>query len=204
MTGPSKSRRTLRQDTPLTRKERAFIRYFMQTNRVEDSTLRAGYSHAQYGAQLLRDPKIQKCLQVEMERQGISDEYLAKKLKDGLGAKYAAQYYKDGALKQKDAADYHTRKEYLDMALKVRGDYAPERMEIQQSRIEVIIDLRAAQGLLDSGAITPVEFEELKQAEEIDGRAKVETALPEHAGDDVREAEEVSPGQGEDASDGSV
>lgn len=153
----------------LTVRDRKFIRNVVQSGKIGQSAVRAGFHDSNYGSYLMAQPHIMTALQKAMDKAGITDGEVANKLKEGLSAAYPEQLYKDGAVKQPAAPDFHTRKEYLDIALKVRGDYAPERVQVETRQVTLNITMNMAQGLIESGAITPAEFEELKEVEKTSG-----------------------------------
>ena len=101
----------------LNRRQKKFVKNLARTNVIGKSALSAGYADRTQGSHLLREPKIQSALMVEMEKIGIHDEFLAKKLKHGLNSYYPPK--KEGGKKY---PDFFTRKQYLDSILKVRGD----------------------------------------------------------------------------------
>ena len=93
----------------------------------------------------------------------MGDGTLAKKLKEGLDANYPARFSaKTGNLIQEGAPDHLNRRGYLDMAFRLKGSYAPEKRETTERKIVINLNLPAVQGLVDSGAITIEEAEELK------------------------------------------
>ena len=146
----------------VTKMQKKFVQKYVESGEVCKSAKRAGFSDGSYGSQLMRQEHIQTEIQKEMVRQGIDDVLLSKKMKDGLGAMYPAKVSKDGNLLQKESPDMFTRRHYIDMILKVRGDYAPERHQIENKTIVIHIDKTFIKGLKDANAITEVEAEALE------------------------------------------
>jgi len=151
----------LSKDQGLTGREKKFIKYFMECRKVGEAALRAGYAHGQYGSFLLGQDRVKTGIQLKMEKEGIDDEYLAKKLKSGLEAYYPEKRSKDGVVMQKQSPDFFTQDKYLDKAFKIRRDYLPEGAKVENKQVNIIINMNMAQGLLDSKKITKAEFEEI-------------------------------------------
>lgn len=153
-------------DTPLNVKQKKFVKNLLQTGKTGESALRAGFSDGSYGSLLKTQPNIQAAILTEMEKQGLSDGFLAEKLKDGLEASYPSRLSVKGAVLQPESPDHLNRRGYLDMCLRIKGSYAPDKIESTQRTIVINMDLHAVQGLADSGAITEEEEEALKSLPE--------------------------------------
>lgn len=149
--------RPLSNDTPLTDKEKRFVKKYVQTGRVGEASLWAGYTNTHHGSFLKAQPKIQNALMVAMEKAGVTDSNISRKIKQGMNAKYPPK--RDGA---KQYPDYFTRKHYIDMVLKVRGDYAPEKHEISQKQIVIVMNPETIKGLVDAKAVSEEEAEVLE------------------------------------------
>lgn len=132
------------------RKQKKFIRKVVETGNYRKSAELTGYD-AQYGSYLMRQPKIQTELQLALEKAGLTDETIAEKIKEGQKATYVR---KDGGKKY---PDYHARHKYLDTQIKIGGGYAPEKHEIQQKKLVVILSPELRKGLIDARAITEAE-----------------------------------------------
>ena len=151
----------VRKQPPNIRRKK-FIKNLTDGLGVGQSALRAGYASRTEGTALLREPSVLTALQTAMEKAGIDDKYLSSKIKDGLEATYPEKKSKDGGVLQAAGqADFFTRSIYVDKALKVRGDYSPER-HIEEKRILTInVNMDMARGLRDCGAITVEEIKQL-------------------------------------------
>ncbi len=158
--------------TALTSREKAFIRNFVQTRKIGDSALRAGYADKSYGSFLMAQPKILNRIQEVLEKHGLTDDYVAQKLAEGCEATYPEKRTKDGAILQDKSPDFFTRGQYLDKVIKIKGLNAPDRLEIEHKQIVLNINIQAVEGLLDAGAITEAEAQEIKEAEVIEEGAK--------------------------------
>ena len=154
-------KRTRKPQTSVRRKK--FVKNLVDGLGVGQSALRAGFAHASEGSALLREPSVLTALQTAMAKAGIDDEYLSSKIREGLEATYPTKRSKDGSVLQEQAPDFFTRGLYLDKALKVRGDYSPER-HIEEKRILTInVNMEMARGLIDCGAVTAEEIQRLDE-----------------------------------------
>lgn len=142
----------LKKDTPLKPRMKKYARKVAQTGEILKSANDVGYK-GNYGSQLIQNPKIQTAIQVEMDKQGTTTEKIARKIDEGMEA---FRVIRD---KGKEYPDFHVRKEYVDMALKIRGDYAPEKHEIRQEKLILVITPETIKGLKDAGAITDDDAE---------------------------------------------
>ena len=152
-----------------TQREKKFVKAIVETSEVGKSAVRAGYSDVTYGSKLLKSPRVLNAIAEAMEKAGIHDEFLAVKLKEGLGATYPQKFSSRGKMVQDVSPDFFTRSIYLDKALKIKGAYAPEKREITEKKIMIMITPEFVKGLVDSEAITDLEFEEIKQLPRIAG-----------------------------------
>ena len=134
------------------RKQKKFIKKVVETGNYRKSADLAGYD-AGYGSYLMRQPKIRTELQLALEKAGLTDDTLAEGLKDGQKATYVR---KDGGTAY---PDYHARHKYYDTQIKIEGGYAPEKHEIQQKKLVVILSPELRKGLIDAKAITEAEAE---------------------------------------------
>jgi hypothetical protein len=142
----------LKEDTRLLPKMKKFARRVAKTGEILKSATDVGYK-GNYGSQLMKNEKIQTAIQVEMDRQGTTTERIVEKIDEGMEA---YRVIRDGGKKY---PDFHVRKEYVDIALKIRGDYAPEKHEIRQEKLILVITPETIKGLKDAGAITDDDAE---------------------------------------------
>ena len=156
MTGVKRTRKK-----PLTIRRKKFIKNYVAGLGVGQSALRAGFSHTSEGTALLREPSVLTALQEALVKAGIDDPYIAAKLRDGMEATYPAKMSKDGSVLQDKAPDFFTRGLYLDKALKVRGDYSPERHIEEKRTLTINVNMEMARGLVDCGAVTIEEIQRL-------------------------------------------
>lgn len=130
------------------RKHKQFMKNVLDGDNVGIAAKRAGFISDKYGHYLMKQPVILTALQRVMEQKGLTDEYIAKKIKQGLNAYYVK---KDGGKKY---PDFHARDKFVDKVLKVRGDYAPEKHQIEEKRITLVITPDFLKGLVDSKTIS--------------------------------------------------
>jgi hypothetical protein len=64
--------------------------------------------------------------------------------------------------------DNFVRKQYLDLLCRIRGDYAPEKTEHLDKRIQIVLDRGMIEALRDTDAIT-VEEADVLDAEIVNG-----------------------------------
>jgi len=135
------------------RKQKKFVKKLVETGgNIAQATDLAGYAPG-HGYHLMKQPKIQTELQLALENAGLTDDTIADKIKEGQEATYVK---KDGG---KPYPDYHARHKYVDMQIKVGGGYAPEKHEIRQEKLVVILSPELRKGLLDAEALTEDEME---------------------------------------------
>jgi hypothetical protein len=149
-------------------KRKKFIKNLVDGVGIGESALRAGYSDVTAGSHLLQQSAVLTALQAAMCKAGIDDEYLTSKIKEGLDATYPEKRFKGGGVMTPAAPDFFTRNLYLDKALKVRGDYAPEKHIEQKQILQIIVTDERTRGLIDCGVIDALDVTELKG--ENDGR----------------------------------
>ena len=118
----------------LTVRQRKLMKYYFEGYTVKDAALKAGYSESSaytHGSRALR--KLDECgaLDERLEALGISDDYLAMMITEGLKAK-----------KAKGKPDYAVRFRYLEMALKIRGALA-ERKDVEHDVGDTLFDIIA-------------------------------------------------------------
>ena len=174
-------------------RRKKFVKNYVAGMGVGDAALRAGYAHRTEGSALFREPAVLTALQAALEKAGIDDPYVAKKLKEGLEATYPELRSKDGAVLKPTAPDFFTRGQYLDKAFKVRGDYAPERRVEEKKVLTINVNMETLRGLKDCGVI---EAEVLTRLDgEDDGEDRREPEQPDQAGGYLTEGNRTGEGQ---------
>jgi len=159
----------LSNDTPLKPNQKKFIKHKIATGNSAKAATLAGFGDPGYGSYLMKQPKIQNALQQALDKAGITDELIAKKIKQQLEAYHVK---KDGGKKY---PDYHARDKGIDKVIKIKGGYAPEKHEIRQEKLVLIITPETIKGLKDAKAITEadvevIEAEALKEEEDAEIR----------------------------------
>ena len=143
-------------------RRKKFVKNLVDGLGVGQAALRAGYAHRTEGSALLREPAVLTALQAAMAKAGIDDTYLSSKIFEGLNATYPEKKSKDGGILQAAGqADFFSRNLYLDKALKVRGDYSPERHIEEKRTLTINVNMEMARGLIDCGAVTVEEIQRL-------------------------------------------
>jgi hypothetical protein len=146
----------------VTPRHRKFVKGLIAGKSPSAAAISAGYTEGGYGSHLMKQPAVQSILVAEMEKQGLTDSILVRKLRDGLNAQTVPR--REGGQRYDDQ---FVRKQFLDIIFKVRGDYAPERTESTEKKIVLIMDGRMQKALKDTGKLTLTEAEVL-EAEVVD------------------------------------
>lgn len=139
-------------------KHKKYIRNRLSGDNKALAARRAGYLGQGYGSFLERQPMIQTMLQEALERKGLTDDKVADVLDDGLKSFYVK---KDGGT---EYPDFHAREKYLVDLIKIKGGFAPEKHEVTEKRIILMITPDFKKGLKDSGLIDDKD-EEIIDAE---------------------------------------
>jgi hypothetical protein len=134
----------LKKDAPLNRKQKKFVKKAIESDNITKSALAAGYQDPAYGSYLMKQPKIMSALQKALDDAGITDSMIADKLREQLEAWYVK---KDGGEKY---PDFHARDKAIDKSIKIKGGYAPEKHEIKQEKLVLIVTPETVKGLKDS------------------------------------------------------
>lgn len=120
----------------LTPKQRAWLKYYIETGNATEAARLAGYqaqsSHTfeQIGYENLR--KLEIPITDLMDQMGLSDAFLMSKLRDGLDAMTVKTASDKGMITdEREYVDFPTRQGYLDMALKLKGKYPAERKVVE-------------------------------------------------------------------------
>ncbi len=123
----------------LTPRERTFIREYVSNggNQME-AAFAAGFGSTRKSAatianRLLNRVEIQLAIRNALTKAGLDDESLFLPLREGLKA-YKVSWVEDksvpGGWRELRAPDFQARSKYLDIAYRLRGDYAPTRHEV--------------------------------------------------------------------------
>lgn len=137
-------------------KQRNFVAGLLKGKTKAEAAVDAGYS-ADYGSELAKTATVQNILAEAMQKAGITDNLIARKLREGLDAKTPPR--KEGGSQY---PDQFVRKQFLDVIFKLRGDYAPEKSETVHKTISITIDKGMIEAWKDTGFI---DAEEVKLLE---------------------------------------
>lgn len=116
----TRSSRVTRALLKLDDKERIIVKAKSQGKEDKEALELAGYSPSYANAQkknIINKPSIQSALAIIMENTGITDEFLATKLKEGMESKKMHGSGKDSVI----VDDMPTRHKYLETGLKIKG-----------------------------------------------------------------------------------
>ena len=201
-------------ETGLMPAHKNFIRHLLSGKPISQSSRLAGFGN-QTGYGLMKNPAIQNELARQMEEAGISDKYLARKIKQGLNARTIPQ--RENGTRYDDQ---FVRRQFVDMAIKVKGGYAPEKLETEHKVIQIVIDSNMIGALKDAKAISDSDLEDIKVLEHTpieeleeeildaeitetaDNTGDVGRVETEEVGRDIGEAEENTAEQIEGNGDG--
>ena len=117
-----------------------------------------------HGYKLLSQDNIKTEMAKRMVDSGITTEVISNKIKEGFDS--MAPPRKDGGIQY---PDMFTRRQYIDMAMRVLGLYAPEELNINQRVINITITPEVTKALLDSQVINVEALEELEYGSILDG-----------------------------------
>jgi len=149
---------------PLTDRERKYVKYRADGCKVGESSLRAGFATPQYGTYLNAQEHIQGALTKALEDAGLTDDFIATRLKEGADATYPEKKSKEGVvLVPKDQPDFFTRHKYIETTMKAKGKLAQEGANGKNTQINIIGTPDTAKGFLDSGVINKKEHKDLKK-----------------------------------------
>ena len=110
-----------------------------------------------HGYVLLRQENIKAELARKMDDQGINADTITSKIAEGFES--LAPPRKDGGIQY---ADMFTRRQYIDMAVRMLGLYAPEELNINQKVIHITITPEVTKGLIDAQVLEDDDLEELE------------------------------------------
>lgn len=147
-------RAAARKKSPQTNiRRKKFVKNLVSGMGVGQAALRAGYADKTEGSHLLKEPSVLTALQTAMEKAGITDDYLATKIHEGLNAVYPEKLTKDGRVLSPAAPDFFVRGQYIDKVFKVRGDYAPDRHIEEKKVLTINVTMDTLKGLKDCGVL---------------------------------------------------
>lgn len=134
----------------LSPRERKFIKYHIEGMTAYDALLKAGYSESVARTQskaVIGKPRILTAMQKALDKAGINDDMLAGKLKEGLDANKTVSAIggKDagaGSVDFVDVPDHSARRQYQDMAHKLRSDYPDPKLDVNHTgAVDVTVEV---------------------------------------------------------------
>jgi len=148
---------------PLTDREKKYVKYRTDGCKTGESSLRAGFASTQYGTYLNAQEHIQGALQSAIEDVGLTNELLAKRLKEGVDATKSEVRKKGKEVVITEVTDFGMRHKYIETTMKAKGSLKQEGETTKLQQINIIVTPGAAQGFLDSGVISKKEHKDLKE-----------------------------------------
>ena len=139
----------------LSPRQKKFVKKVLETGNFTKSALEAGYATREYGVVLKNKEEIREALLEALAKQGVSNELIAKRIREGLDALTPKRFSAKGTLIQEEVPDHFARNLYLDKILKISGAILqPEKVELNQSKnITIILNSEMVKALLDTEAI---------------------------------------------------
>lgn len=150
----------------LTVKQQKFVKKYVESGKVATAAANAGYGSPGYGSYLKAQPNIQNAIERAMTKAGITEDLVGQTIKEGLGSTTPKLYDKSGMnIIRGEHPDFHVRKEYVDIVLKVKGAYAPERRETLDRRFVINVNLDTLKGMAEADVLDAEEVKEIKELE---------------------------------------
>ena len=94
---------------------------------------------------------------------GCTDEFVAKRLKEGADATHPERRNKDGIVIVKKSPDFFIRHKHIETIMKAKGSLAQEGTKVHNQQINIMVTPDVAKGFLDSGVINKKEHKDLKE-----------------------------------------
>ena len=148
---------------PLTDREKKYVKHRVEGCKVGESSLRAGFATPQYGTYLKGQEHIQSALQDALVKAGCTDEFVAKRLKEGADATHPERRNKDGVVIVQESPDFFIRHKHVETIMKAKGSLVQEGTTTKNTQINIIVTPEGAKGFLDSGVINKKEHKDLKE-----------------------------------------
>lgn len=109
------------------------IKGLIEGKTIKEAAISAGYSPqsaGQQGHSIISHPDAKREFARVMEEAGISDDFLAQKIKDLLGAQETKYFQKDGIVTdQREVAALETQRKTAELATKLKG-HLKDRSEV--------------------------------------------------------------------------
>jgi hypothetical protein len=136
---PSKKKKPVRKKKKsdwdkLTPKQKKFVKEYLETGCGAEAARRAGYAPNRArttAAETVAKSSVQNAMAELLDKAGLTDDAIAKKLQEGAEALETKFFAKDGIVVQKeDVIAWDTRLRYLDTALKLKGKYPAKKISL--------------------------------------------------------------------------
>jgi hypothetical protein len=126
----------------LTLKQRLWLKYYFETFNQTEAARKAGYKcknddhFRNIGTQ--NYAKLRPHIEKWLDENGLSDTYLKIKIVEGMEATEERFFQFQGIVTDsREVTAWETRRKYVDMGCKVKGLYAPEKINIVDTEITV-------------------------------------------------------------------
>lgn len=123
----------------MTKRQKDFVKSFVQTENATNAALRAGYSpktaHVQ-GCRLLKNDKIQQAIAVTLDRMGLDDEMLSNRLK---------RIIEKGVKSERVAATDALRG--IEMAFRLKDRFPAMKHEIDERSVKLSLEGKSIEEL---------------------------------------------------------
>ena len=155
MTNPEQVKEKVeeKKPRPLTGREKKYVKLRAEGCKVGESSLRAGFATPQYGTYLKAQEHIQSAIQQAISDAGLTDELIAKRLREGVDATKLEVKKKGKKFIIKTTPDFNVRHRYIETTMKAKGSLAQEGAKVHNQQINIIVTPDVAKGFLDSGVI---------------------------------------------------
>jgi len=124
-----------KEERKLTLKQRAWLKAYFETFNATEAARRAGYKcrNEEHLRNIGAQNYTKLCREIEkwIDEHGFSDAHLKQKILEGMKAMETKFFAHEGhVVETKEVIPWEVRRKYLDMAIKVKGLYAPEKREL--------------------------------------------------------------------------
>ena len=126
-----------KEERKLTLKQRAWLKAYFETFNATEAARRAGYKcrNEEHLRNIGAQNYTKLCREIEkwIDEHGFSDAHLKQKILEGMEATETRFFSHEGrVVETKEVIPWEVRRRYIDMACKVKGLYAPEKLEVEE------------------------------------------------------------------------
>jgi len=132
----------MQKSEKLSLKQRKWLDSYIETGNATEAARQAGYSGNDDSLRVIGHENLTKlnpAISELMDRMGMTDVLLMKKLAEGLNANLVKTATSDGSITDERVyVDFSTRHQYLDTALKLKNRYPPQKQFVAGSPDEPV------------------------------------------------------------------